>query len=47
MYLEKNYLIEDCRKLDFNFMTPFDWNEKKKARKIYLPEYENTTIDFT
>ena len=28
-------------------MTPFDWKEKKKSRKIYIPEYEYTSIDFT
>lgn len=33
--------------MDFNFMVPFDWKEKKKARKIFIPEFENTTIDFT
>ena len=46
MYLEKNQLIEDCIKLNPNFMKPFDWKEKKKSKKIFVPEFENTNINF-
>lgn len=46
MKLEKNNLIEDCQKMDVGFMTPYDYKEMKRTRKIYLPEYENTDLSY-
>lgn len=45
MILEKNELIEECREMREDFITPSDWNPKKVSQRIYLPEYMTNEIN--
>lgn len=46
MAVERNNLVEECRKMEFGFLTPIDWKPLKKTRKIYLPELDNEDLNF-
>ena len=46
MIVEKNGLIEDCRRMDVGFMTPYDWKNLKRTKKVFIPEYDDPELNY-
>lgn len=44
MLIERNDLIQECREMDSNFITPFDYKEFKKSQRILVPDYEEVNF---